>query len=80
MGTYHFIAGYYEPKSGMIEGSETYSAHDCLSTTWVDPLAYFAGEIYSGLHIPHSGFVDSDGSASCGGYYAIHWRIELPKQ
>jgi hypothetical protein len=80
MGSYHFIAGYYEPKSGVIEGSETYSAPDCLSATWVDPLAYFTAEIDSHLHIPHNGLVDSDGSATCRAYYIVHWRIELPNQ
>lgn len=79
MGSTSFIAGYYDPKSNVIEGSETYATKVCREANMLDPLVSFVGDAMTGLYTSHKGLEDEK-SASCNLYYTVHWRVELPRQ
>jgi hypothetical protein len=75
-----FITGYYDPKSDVIEGYETYAAPDCFAALHIDPLADFVTHMDGMLRVNHSTFADGPQQATCQFTYSVSWRIELPKQ
>lgn len=79
VGSYNFIAGYYDPKSNLLEGGEAYSTKVCREAFMVDPLAYFVNTTDSQLRTLHNSFSTPE-AATCNLFYTSHWRIELPKQ
>jgi hypothetical protein len=78
-GSHNFIAGFYDPKTNVIEGYETYSTQVCREAYKLDPFVFFLGESENRLNIDFAP-KDDPANATCNFHYTISWRVDLPKQ